>query len=211
MRATLWSGLAVIMLTAFGTDRLEGRIENGRYVAPNGKISFSAPNIGGAEHKVSDVFVAEIDRGGLEEADMYGMQAMYYSGLASLRISPPSDAVEHRAALNKGWRNFAMPNIFTAASQKAEVIHQEFIVDQGKEALLVLVRLPGLSGAFDVSTKRKFDAYPAVLLLIESGYVVVLRIQSNLADAPGGRDPKEWLSTHLTGLRKLRSGLEVRP
>lgn len=188
---------------------LQGRIENGRYSAPNGKVVFSAPDIGGPEHRIRDVYVAGIDRGFLEETNQFGLEGVYYTSLAGLGISPPSDTNEHRTALNKGWTNFAMPNIFTAASQKAEVVHQEFIVDKGKEMLLALVRLPELSGAFDATTKRKFDAYPAVLLLVDGGYVVVVRIQSNLEDVPK-KDPKHRISGYLTGLRKLKSGLEVR-
>lgn len=188
---------------------LQGGIENGRYSAPNGKVVFSAPNIGGPEHKVRDIYVAGIDRGFLEETNQFGLQGVYYTSLAGLQISSPSDTNEHRAALNKGWTNFAVPIIFASASQKVEVVHQEFIVDQGKEMLLALVRLPELSGAFDVTTKRKFDAYPAVLLLVDGGYVVVVRIQSNIEDV-SRKDPKDRISGYLTGLRKLKSGLEVR-
>jgi hypothetical protein len=188
---------------------LQGRIEHGRYSAPNEKVVFSAPNIGGPEHMVRDVYVAGIDRGFLEETNQFGLQGVYYTSLAGLGISPPSDTNEHRAALNKGWTNFAMPNIFTAASRKAEVVHQEFVADQGKEMLLAIVRLPELSGAFDVRTKRKFDAYPAVLLLVDGGYVVVLRSQFNLEDA-SRKDPKESVSDYLTGLRKRKAGLEFR-
>jgi hypothetical protein len=188
---------------------LQGHIENGRYSAPNGKVVFSAPNIEGDEHKVRDLYVAGIDRGFLEEKNLFGLQGVYYTSLAGIRISPPSDSNEHRAALTKGWTNFAMPNIFTSATQKAEVVHQEFIVDQGKEMLLTLVRLPELSGGFDFATKKQFDAYPAVLLLVDGGYVVVVRIQSNLEDAQS-KDPKDRISSYLTGLHKLTSGLEVR-
>jgi hypothetical protein len=129
--------------------------------------------------------------------------------LADLGVSGPSDANEHRTALTRAWTHFAMPNIFTAASPNAEVVHQEFVVDWGKEALFALVRLPGLSGAFDASTGRKFDAHPAVLLLIDGGYVVVLRSQFNLEDA-SGKDPKDDVSDYLRGLRKRRSELEFR-
>ena len=188
---------------------LQGRIENGRYSAPNGKVVFSAPNIGGPEHMVRDVYVAGIDRGFLEETNQFGLQGVYYSSLAGLGISPPSDTNEHRAALNKGWTNFAMPNIFTNSSLKAEVVHQEFIVDQGEEMLLALVRLPELSGAFDVTTKRKFDAYPAVLLLVDGGYVVVVRNQFNLEDA-SKKDPKDSISDYLKGLRKRKTELDFR-
>lgn len=188
---------------------LQGHIENGRYSAPNGRVVFDMPNIGGDEHKVRDLYVAGIDRGFLEETNLFGLQGVYYTSLAGIGISPPSDSNEHRAALEKGWTNFAMPNIFTSASQKAEVVHQEFIVDQGKEMLLALVRLPELSGGFDFKTKKQFDAYPAVLLLVDGGYVVVVRIQSNLEDAQS-KDPKDRISGYLTGLHKLKSGLEVR-
>jgi hypothetical protein len=133
MRGAVLSGLAVVMLTACSTVGLQGRIENGRYSAPNGRVVFAAPGIGGPEHRVRDVYVAGTDRGFLEETNEFGLQGVYYTSLAGLGISPPSDADAHRAALNKGWANFAMPNIFTAASSKAEVVHQEFIVDQGKE------------------------------------------------------------------------------
>jgi hypothetical protein len=208
MRGALLSGLAVITLTACATVGLRGRIENGRYSAPNGKVVFSAPGLEGPEHNVRDLYVPGIDRGFLEETNMYGLQGAYYSSMAPLGISPPSDANEHRAALNKGWTHFAMPNIFTPASPKAEVVDQEFIVDQGEEMLLVLVRLPDLSGAFDATTGRKFDACPGVLLLLDNGYVIVFRIQSNLADA-SRKEPKERLSVYLPGLRKLKSGLEV--
>jgi hypothetical protein len=186
---------------------LQGSIENGRYSAPNGKITFSAPDIGGPEHKVRDVYVAGIDRGFLEETNQFGLQGVYYTSLAGLGISPPSDAEDLRAALNKGWTNFAMPNIFAAASKRAEVVHQEFIVYEGKEMLLAFVRLPELSGAFDVTTTRKFDAYPAVLLLVDGGYVVVLRSQFNLEDA-SGKNPKDSISSYLAGLRKRISGLK---
>ena len=188
---------------------LQGHIENGRYSAPNGKVVFDMPNIGGDEHKVRDLYVAGSDRGFVEETNLFGLQGVYYTSLAGIGISPPSDSNDHRAALNKGWTNFAMPNIFISASQKAEVVHQEFIVDQGKEMLLAFVRLPELSGAFDVTTKRKFDAYPAVLLLVDGGYVVVLRSQFNLEDA-SRKDPKDRGSAYLTGLRKRKAGLEFR-
>ena len=158
---------------------------------------------------VRDIYVAGIDRGFLEEINQFGLEGVYYTSLAGLGISPPLDSNEHRAALSKGWTNFAMPNIFTAASQKAEVVHQEFIVDQGKEMLLAFVRLPELSGAFDVLTKRKFDAYPAVLLLIDGAYVVVLRNQFNLEDA-SKKDPKDKISDYLKGLRKRKSELDFR-
>ncbi|TMA25490.1 MAG: hypothetical protein E6J87_22750 [Deltaproteobacteria bacterium] len=156
-----------------------------------------------------DAYVAGIDRGFLEETNEFGLQGVYYTSLAALRISPPSDTESHRAALNKGWANFAMPNIFSASSPKAEVVHQQFVVDQGEEMLMALVRLPELSGAFDVATKRKFDAYPAVLLLIDGGYVVVLRSQFTLEDM-SGKDPKDDVSDYLKGLRKRKSELEFR-
>jgi len=170
---------------------------------------FSAPNLGGPQHGVRDAYVSGIDRGFLEEVNEFGLEGVYYASLAGLGISPPSDTNEHRAALNKGWINFAMPNIFAAASSKAEVVHQEFIVDQEREMLLAFVRLPELSGAFDVTTKRKFDGYPAVLLLIDGGYVVVLRNQFNLEDA-SGKDPKDDIADYLKGLRKRKAELNFR-
>ena len=191
------------------SDGLQGRIENGRYSAPNGKVMFSAPNIGGPEHNVRDVYVAGIDRGFLEETNQLGLQGVYYTSLAGLGLSSPLDTNEHRAALNKGWTNFAMPNIFINASKKAEVVHQEFVAGQGKEMLLALVRLPELSGAFEARTGRKLDAFPAVLLLVDGGYVVVLRSQFNLEDA-SRKDPKERISEYLPGLRKRKSELEFR-
>lgn len=209
MKSRLISLLLALAAAGCSTAGLQGRIENGRYSAPNGKVVFSAPNIGGPEHTVRDIYVAGIDRGFLEEINQFGLQGVYYTSLASIGISPPSDANEQRAALNKGWTNFAMPNIFTNASKNAEVAHQEFIVDQGTQMLLALVRLPELSGAFDVTTKRKFDAYPAVLLFIDGGYVVVLRSQFNLEDA-FKKNPKDSITDYLTGLRKRKSELEFR-
>ncbi len=209
MRGALLIGLAIVVLTACATAGLQGRIENGRYSSPNGKVAFRAPNIGGPEHNVRDIHAAGIDRGLLEETNQFGLEGVYYTSLTGLGISPPSGADEYRAALSKGWTNFAMPNIFTSASRKAEVVHQEFIVDEGKEVLLAIVRLPELSGAFDVMTRRKFDAYPAVLLLIDGGYVVVLRNQFNLEDA-SKKDPKASISDYLKGLRKREAELGFR-
>lgn len=134
----------------------------------------------------------------------------YYTSLASLEVSPPSNTDERRSALNKGLMNFAMPNIFLTVSQNAEVVHQEFVVEQGKEMLLALVHLPGLSGAFDLRTNEKFDAYPAILLLAEDGYMIVLRVQSNFTDLLQTSEPKDKASHSLEGLLKLKSGLEVR-
>ena len=209
MRGALLSGLAGTLLASCVTPGLEGRIESGRYSAPNGKVVFDAPDIGGPEHQVRDVHVPGIDRGFLEETNVFGLQGVYYTSLAGLGISPPTDIAEHRAALTKGWNDFAMPNIFTAATQRAEVVLHEFIVDDGEEMLLALVRLPELSGAFDILTNKKYDAYPVALVLLEGGYVIVIRIQSSLEDVPGN-DPKDRVVGHLASLRKLQSGLEVR-
>jgi hypothetical protein len=158
---------------------------------------------------VRDVYVSGADRGFLEETNEFGLEGVYYTSLAGLGISPPADSGEHRAALNKGWTNFAMPNFFSAATQRAEVVHHEFVVDQGKEMLLAIVRLPELSGAFDVATRRRFDAYPAVLLMVDGRYVVMLRSQFNLEDA-SRRDPKNSIPAYLTGLRKRKSELNFR-
>jgi ankyrin repeat protein len=203
--------LAVIgaVLTACGTVGLQGHIDNGRYSAPNGKVVFNPPNIGGPEHTVTESYDADNDQGFLEERNRFGLQGVYYASLAGLGIAPPSDTNEHRAALNKGWTNFAMLKLFTSVSLKAQVVHQEFIVDQGKEMLLALVRLPELSGAFYVKSKRHFDAYPAVLVMVDGGYVVVLRVQSNITDMQTS-DPKENVSHYLGELRKLKSVLKVR-
>lgn len=209
MRGVMLAGLAIVVLAACATAGLQGRIENGRYSSPNGKVAFRAPNIGGPEHGVRDIYAAGIDRGLLEETNQFGLEAVYYTSLAGLGISRPSGADENRAALTKGWTNFAMPNIFAAASPKAEVVHQEFIVDEGKEVLLAIVRLPELSGAFDVMTRKKFDAYPAVLLMIDGGYVVVLRNQFNLEDATT-KDPRASIPDYLKGLRKRKSELDFR-
>lgn len=209
MRGAVLSGVAVVMLTACSTVGLQGRIENGRYSAPNGKVAFAAPNLGGPERTVRDVYVAAIDRGFLEETNQFGLQSVYYTSLVGLRIPAPSDTNEHRAALNKGWTNFAMPNIFTAASPNAEVVHQELVLDQGKEVLLAIVRLPELSGAFNAATRKRFDAYPAVLLLIDGSYVVVLRSQFNLEDA-SGKNPTDSIPAYLTGLRKRNAEQDFR-
>ncbi len=209
MRLLTLGGLVIISLTAYAGISMQGRIENGRYFAPNGKIVFTAPNLGGPQHTVRDIYVASLDRGFLEETDVFGLRGMYYTSMASLGVSQPTNADERRSALNRGLTNFAMPNIFLTVSLNAEVVHQEFVVEQGKEMLLALVRLPGLSGAFDVNTKKKFDAYPAILVLAEGGYVIVLRVQSNLTDVRTS-DPKDKASHYLGGLRKLKSGLEVR-
>jgi len=209
MRGAVLSGVAVVILTACSTVGLQGRIENGRYSAPNGKVVFAAPNLEGSERKVRDIYVAAIDRGFLEETNQFGLQGVYYTSLVGLQVPMPSDTSEHRAALNKGWTNFAMPNIFTAASPRAEVVHQEFVLDQGKEVLMAIVRLPELSGAFNVATKKRFDAYPAVLLLIDGSYVVVLRSQFNLEDA-SGKNPTDSIPAYLTGLRKRKAELDFR-
>ncbi len=209
MRLMTLGMFVIVFLNACASISMQGRIENGRYFAPNGKIVFTAQNLGGPQHAVRDTYVASIDRGFFEEIDAFGLQGMYYTSLASLGVSPPSNADERRSVLDKGLMNFATPNIFLAASPNAEVVHQEFVVEQGKEMLLALARLPGLSGASDLRTNKKFDAYPAILVLVEHGYVIVLRVQSNMTDVEKS-DPQEKASHYLGGLRKLKSGLEVR-
>jgi hypothetical protein len=210
MRVTPLVGLAAVILIACGTTGLQGRIEGGRYYAPNGMVSFAPPNMRGPGHRVNDLFVRELDRGFLEEADEFGLQGIYYSSLQHAGISPPSSAEERRAALNRGLANFAMLIVFAAGSTQAEVVQQEFVVEQGKDMLFALVRVPGLSGAFDARTGKKFDAFPAILILVEGGYLVILRIQSNIVDVEK-KDLKEKMVGYLAGLRKLRSELEVRP
>jgi hypothetical protein len=207
MRLATLVGLAAILLVACGTTGLQGRMEGGRYYAPNGMVSFVPPNIRGPEHRVKDLYVSELDRGFVEETDTFGLQAVYYSILQQAGISLPSNADEHRAALDKGLASFAMQIVF--GSMQAEVVHQELVTEQGKEMLLALVRVPGLSGAYDVRTRKKFDAYPAVLVVVEGGYLVIFRTQSNIVDAQK-TDPKEKAAGYLAGLRKMRSGLEVR-
>ena len=210
MRLATLGALAAIILIACATTGLQGRIEGGRYYSPNGMVSFAPPGMRGPQHRVKDLYVSELDRGFLEEADMFGLQGVYYSSLPQAGISPPSNAEERRAALNTGLARFAMQVVFDGGSTRAEVVHQEFIGEQGKEMLLALVRLPGLSGSFDVRTGKKFDAFPAALVVVEGGYLVILRIQSNIVDTEK-KDPKEKMSGYLVALRKLRSGLEVRP
>lgn len=208
MRLMTLGIVVIIFLDACATVSMQGRIENGRYFAPNGKIVFTAQK-GGPQYTRRDIYVASIDRGFFEETDTFGLRGMYYTSLASLGVSPPSNTDERRSALNKGLIDFATPNIFLPASPDAEVVHQEFVVEQGKEMLLALARLPGLSGAFDLRTNKKFDAYPAILVLVEHGYVIVLRVQSNMTDAETS-DPQEKASHYLGALRRLKSGLEVR-
>ena len=203
-------GLAAALLAACATTGLQGRMEDGRYYAPNGMISFYPPNLRGPQHTVIDFYSRELERGFLEESDVFGLQGIYYSSLQQAGISPPSSLEERRSALDRGLANFAMRIVFASDSTRAEVVHQELVVEQGDETLLALVRVPGLSGSFDVRTGKKFDAFPAILVVIEGGYVVVLRMQSNLVDADG-RDPKERISSYPAGLQKLKLGLQVRP
>ena len=208
MRIITLSMFVIIFLNACASTSLQGRIENERYFAPNGKIVFTPPKLGGLEHSVRDHYNASIDRGFLEEADAFGLQGMYYTSIESLGVSQPSNTDERRSILNKGMTNFVMPNIFLTASPNAEVLYQEFVTEQGKEMILALVRLPESSGAYDLATNKKFDAYPAILVLEEGGYVIVLRVQSNLTDL-GDSEPKDMASNYLGKLRKLKSGLEV--
>ena len=176
MRFAMPSGLAAIVLMACAATAatgMQGRLEGGRYYAPNGMIAFNPPNMRGPEHKVKDFYVGELNRGFVEEADAFGLQAVYYSSLLQAGISLPSNAEEHRSALDKALANFGMQIVFSA--MQAEVVHQEFVTDQGKEMLLALVRVPGFSGAYNMSTGKKFDAYPAVLVVVEGGYLVIFR------------------------------------
>jgi hypothetical protein len=201
----------ITFLTACASIGMQGRIEDGRYFAPNGKISFIVPNLSGPKHAVRDIYGASSDRGFFEEKDIYGLQAMYYASLASLEVSPPSNTEERRSVLNKGLTNFVMQLLFLPDTPNAEVVHQEYIVEQGKEMLLALVREPERSGASDLITKKRYDAYPAVLVLAEGGYVIALSIQSNLIDIDADPlNPKDTVSHYLKGLRKLKSGLKVR-
>ena len=209
MRLLTFGMFVVTFLTACASSGMQGRIDKGKYLAPNGKIAFAAPNLGGPQHAARDIYVANLDRGFFEETDAFGLQGMYYTSRASLGVSQPLNPDERRSTLNKALTNFAMPNIFLAVSPNAEVVHREFVIEHGNEVLVALVRLPGLSGAFDVKTNKKFDAYPAVLVLAEGEYLVVLRVQSNITDARP-LDPKDKASHYLGGLRKLQSGLEVK-
>ena len=209
MRIMILSVFVITFLTACASVNMQGRIENGRYFSPNGKIVYSAKDQGRPQQAVRDTYDASIDRGFFEETDVFGLKGMYYTSLPSLAVLPPSNTDERRSVLSKGLTDFAIPNIFLPASRGAEVVHQEFVVEQGNEMLLAVVRLPELSGAFDVNTKKKFDAYPAILVLAEGGYVIILRVQSNITDAMT-LDPKERAAHYLGGLRKLKSGLEIR-
>lgn len=209
MRLAAIGGVATVLLIACGTTSLQGRVEGGRYYAPNGMISFVPPNMRGPEHNLKDLYVSELDRGFLEETDAFGLQAVYYSSLLHAGIRPPGNAEEHRAALDTALERFAMQIVFASGSTRAEVVHREIVADQGKDMLLALVRLPGLSGAFNATTRKKFDAYPGVLVVIDGGYLVVLRIQSNLVDVES-KAPKDKASSYEASLRRLRSGLAVR-
>jgi hypothetical protein len=197
-----------IFLSACATTSMQGRLENGKYFSPNGKIVITQYRAG-PQQTVRDAYIASLDRGFYEETNAFGLQGMYYTSLTSLGVPPSSTADDRRVALNKGLLNFAMPNIFKAVAQNADIAHQELIVEDGKEMLLVIVRLPELSGAFDVRTNKKFDAYPAILVLVEGSYVIVLRAQSNIEDTQSS-STKDKASHYLDGLRKLKSGLEVR-
>jgi hypothetical protein len=210
MRLMTYGVCVAVFLTACATIGMQGRIENGKYLAPNGKIVYSIQGSGGPEYAVRDIYATGLDRGFFEETDIFGLRGIYYTGLPGARVSAPSNGDERRSVLNQGLTNFAMPNIFLTVSKNAEIVHQEFVRDQNNnEMLLALVRLPEMSGAFDVSTKKKFDAYPAILVLTEGGYVIVLRTQSNIMDAQTS-DPKDRASHYLGGLRKMKSGLEIR-
>ena len=197
-----------MFLSACATTGIQGRLENGKYFAPNGKIVITQYRAK-PQQTVRDTYIASLDRGFYEETNAFGLQGMYYTSLTSLGVSAVLTADERRSALNKGLINFAMPNIFVTVSRNAEVVHREFIVEDGREMLLAIVRLPELSGSFDVYTKKKFDAYPAILVLTEGGYVITLRVQSSITDTRSS-SPKDKASHYLGGLRKLRSGLEVR-
>ena len=183
---------------------LYGRIVNGRYSAPGEKVAFRAPKgrAGGFVNILRDNYNVDLDRGYVVHFNEVELQAVHYAGLAGLGIASPSDSNEYRAALNEAWANFAMPFILTAASPKAEVVHQERVVDQGKDMLLSIVRLPDVSESLKAT-----DGFPAVLMLIEGGYAVVLRSQSAGEDE-ARKNPKHRASDCLPGLLVRKSALE---
>lgn len=200
---TLASGCASMSLT--------GSIDNGRYVSPNGKVSMSEAAIALPDgSSIRDFYDKASDRGLLEVSNDFGLHGLYYAPLAPLRVSMPTNAAERRAALGAVLKDFAMENVFGSIQPPAELEHQEFVPDGDAESLLVVVRLPGQSGAWDMQTGKHFDAHVVALIQVRNDYAVVLRTQGNMADvgeAPAsGRAPGS-----LKELNDMAAGVAVLP
>jgi len=214
------AALAVLGFMSFAvgcaSDRsLVGRTENGRYESPNGKLSISNAAIAmsdqpGSESHIRDAYFAETDRGFLEVSSDLGLHGLYYSALAPLAISAPTNAAQRRVALGDVLTRFVLANVFDSGTSAAELEYQEFVPDGDAEALLAVVRLPGASGAFELGTNRHFDAHVIALVLIDNGYAVVLRTQSNLADVNTSA-ASERASGALKELHRIEAGLELKP
>jgi len=207
--------LAATLITACASGGMQGRVQDGKYFSPNQKLVFPVYGPGAPQYNRRDTYFAELDRGFFEETDMFSLRGIYYTNLAKLKIAMPKTAEEKRSALEKSLRNFAMPNIFALDAPRSELVHQEFVEANGTESLFAVIRMPEMSGAFDVKTGKKFDAYPSILVSLKESYAIVVRTQSNPHDikklaASSEHDLPTWISLSLRQLQKIMGGIELK-
>ena len=166
-----------------GCSGLKGNLANGRYTPPNGSFSFEAPSKG-PQGRIRESYVPSADKGFIESSNIFGLNGVYYINyLKASALPPENNPNKVRKLLTEFFHIFAMNNIFIPASRKSKVIHQEFINIGGKEVLFSIVNLPGLSGAFNLKTKKRFDAKVGVLMFENRDYVIFIRTQSNISDS----------------------------
>jgi len=194
---------------------IQGRVQDGKYFSPNQKLVFTVYGPSAPQYTRRDMYFAELDRGLLEERDMFSLRGIYYTNLAKMGITKPQTAEERRSALEKSLRSFAIPNIFAPVAPRSELVHQEFVEANGTESLFAVIRMPEMSGAFDVKTGKKFDAYPSILVSLNESYAIVVRTQSNHHDikkitASGEHDLTTWISISLRQLQKMVGGIELK-
>lgn len=182
--------LYMIPLTLFyfsilysGCVVLEGKVESGRYTPPNGSFSFDAPP-SGPQGRIRDSYFPPADKGFVENANVFGLNGVYYINYLKASAQPPeNDPEKVRKLLSATLHSFVMKEIFNPVTKDSKIIHQKFINFEEKEFLFAIVNLPERSGAFDMITRKRFDAKVGILMFEKKDYVIIIRAQNNFNDS----------------------------
>lgn len=193
-------------------DTTKGTVSGGRYQSPLNNFIIELPNWPGL--KIQDQTDNEGGRVSFH-GDFGSLWALTYLRLPANSDSTFKDNEKRDSTYSNFLKTFAVPSLFSPASQGTRIVHEEFLGERENRAYFAVVSTPEGSALVDLLQNKRFDSVRGLLIFHKRGFMYMVESEMNsifstVVDSssldPSSLDPQQLESSQST-LKRLKDSV----
>ena len=188
----------LLLLIFIGCATTKGKVSGGMYESPLNNFTIELPNWVGL--KIQDQNDNEGGRVSFHD-DFGNLWAITYLRLPANSEATFKDNEKRDSAYSSFLKTYALPSLFSRASQGTRLLHEEFSGEDQNRVYFAVLSLPEGSPLVDLKQNKRLDSVRGLIIFAKYGFIYMVENEMNSVFSkvnPSSLSTKQLESSHST-------------